>query len=142
MPQITYNVAMSLDGFIAPPDESSSWIVADESIDFNALYDRFDVFIMGRKTFDAIAEAGEYNLLRGMAKDRVFVISRTLKAEDHPEVTIVRDDYMELLREWKTQGDKHVWVMGGGWLAGDCLSAGILTSIEVAIVPVILGNGF
>lgn len=64
MAQIIYNVAMSLDGFISPPDESSSWIVPDRSIDFQALYNRFDVFLMGRKTHDAISAAGERNLLR------------------------------------------------------------------------------
>lgn len=38
MGRIRYNVATSLDGFIASPDGTTDWIVDDASIDFAALY--------------------------------------------------------------------------------------------------------
>lgn len=71
----------------------------------------------------------------------MFVISRTLQHAEHPKITIIQDSYVALLQRWK---DKrlNVWVMGGGWLAAQCLNAGLLTSIEVAVMPVVLSGGF
>lgn len=133
---------MSLDGFIAPPDESSSWIVADDSIDFQALYNRFDIFVMGRKTYEAISAARDYNLLRGLPKDRVIVLSKSMQADRYPSVTILQDGHLGMIEKMSREYQKSVWIMGGGWLAAECSDAGLLTSIEVAIMPVVLGDGY
>jgi len=42
---------MSLDGFIAGRNGEADWIVMDPDIDFQAHMDRFDTFLMGRRTF-------------------------------------------------------------------------------------------
>ena len=52
MRQLVYSVAASLDGFIAGPNGEHDWIVPDPSFDFNALWDRFDTLIMGRRTYE------------------------------------------------------------------------------------------
>ena len=51
--RLRYQVAMSLDGFIAGPNGEYDWIVMDPSIDFRALYGEFDTAVMGRKTYEA-----------------------------------------------------------------------------------------
>ena len=51
-PRIRYQVAASLDGYIAAPNGEHDWIVMDPDIDFGALFAQFDTFIMGRKTFE------------------------------------------------------------------------------------------
>ena len=38
MKRLRYQVAVSLDGFIAGPDGEYDWIVSDSSIDFGALF--------------------------------------------------------------------------------------------------------
>ena len=38
MRRLRYNVAMSLDGYIAGPQGEYHWIVEDPTIDFAALY--------------------------------------------------------------------------------------------------------
>ena len=50
--QIRYGVAMSLDGYIAGPQGEADWIMMDPDIDFAAMFDQFDTFIMGRRTFE------------------------------------------------------------------------------------------
>ena len=50
--RLRYQVAMSLDGFIAGPNGDYDWIVTDPAIDFTALYREFDTAVMGRKTFE------------------------------------------------------------------------------------------
>jgi riboflavin biosynthesis pyrimidine reductase len=49
MRQVVYSVAMSLDGYIAGPAGEGDWIVIDPEIDFDAMFARFDVILMGRK---------------------------------------------------------------------------------------------
>ncbi len=56
--RLRYNVAMSLDGFIAPPDHSTGWIVHGASIDFDGLYAEFDHFVLGRRTYELMRDQG------------------------------------------------------------------------------------
>ncbi|KAF3807846.1 hypothetical protein GCG54_00007581 [Colletotrichum gloeosporioides] len=141
MRKLRYNVATSVDGFIAPPDGSTDWIVMDSNIDFDALYAQFDAFLMGRKTYECMFAMGEQNPLRKQPKENLIVFSRTLKAEDHPAVTIVSKDVIGHVAELKNGEGRDIWLMGGGELAGLCLKAGMLDAVEAAIMPVMLGKG-
>jgi dihydrofolate reductase len=38
-------------------------------------------------------------------------------------------------------GDRHVWIVGGGDLAGQFADAGLLDEVLVSIAPVTLGGG-
>ena len=58
MRKVAYGGAMSLDGFIAGPNGEYDWIVMDPDIDFAAMMARFDTFLIGRKTFDAMRRMG------------------------------------------------------------------------------------
>jgi len=51
MPRIRYQVAVSLDGYIAGPKGDADWIIMDPEIDFDGLFAQFDTFIMGRRTY-------------------------------------------------------------------------------------------
>src|SRR5215213_4287726 len=53
MRQVVYSVAMSLDGYIAGPRGEADWIVMDPDINFDSIFARFDVILMGRKTYEA-----------------------------------------------------------------------------------------
>src|SRR6267142_9464 len=86
MRRVRYQVAMSLDGYIAGPKGEADWIIMDPEIDFGALFAQFDTFLMGRRTFAAAGAAGGFATGGGA---RTFVFSRTLRPEDHPRVMIV-----------------------------------------------------
>ena len=141
MRNLRYNCATSLDGFIAPPDRTTNWIVNDPSIDFEALYAEFGTFILGRKTYEELKAQGEHNPLKSHSKDSVFVVSGTLREEDCSEVTLIRDDIASRVRSLMEMDGKDIWLFGGAELAGLCLDAGLLTTIEVAIMPVLLQDG-
>jgi dihydrofolate reductase len=141
MMHLRYNVAQSLDGFIAPPDESTSWIVPDESIDFDALHASFDYYVMGRRTWD-IMRALEPNPCLNKPPGSIIVISRILRQEEHPHIAILREGYIEYIRRLKAKGGKGIWLMGGGWLAAECLEAKLLDGLDVAVMPVLLRDGF
>ena len=89
MRRLRYNVAMSLDGFIAGPRGEYDWITPDSGIDFAALYRQFGTLLMGRLTYDAMRAKGMSAKGMGM---KAFVVSTTLKPEQHPDVTIIASD--------------------------------------------------
>ena len=87
MPRIRYAVAMSLDGYIAGPRGEADWIIMDPDIDFGAIFAQFDTFLMGRRTFQAMAGAEG----PGVSGGKTFVFSRTLDPGAHPGISIVAE---------------------------------------------------
>ena len=75
----------------------------------------------------------------------VVVLSRTLSLSvaEVQGVTVLRDgrDVAAYIRGMKEREGKGIWVMGGGWVAGECLRGGLLDVVEVAVMPVVLGKG-
>lgn len=67
MRQIRYAVAMSLDGAIAGPNGETDWIITDSDIDFSEIISRFDTFLVGRRTFEAMHKSSlSLNVACGM----------------------------------------------------------------------------
>ncbi len=137
MRRIRYQVAMSLDGYIAGPKGEYDWIIADPEMDFAALFAEFDTFLIGRKTFETMGTAG----LGMFAGKKVIVFSRTLAQSDYPQVTIVADEGREMLTSLKAEPGKDIWLFGGGSLFRSLLDAGLVDTVEVAVEPVLLGGG-
>jgi dihydrofolate reductase len=137
MRRIRYSVAMSLDGYIAGPNGESDWIVIDPDIDFHALWASFDTLLLGRKTYEATRRPGSAGGMPGM---QVYVFSRTLRPADCPGV-IVSDNPKETLNALRAQAGKDIWLFGGGSLFRSLLQLGLVDSVEVAIIPVLLGSG-
>jgi dihydrofolate reductase len=128
---------MSLDGFIAGPNGEADWIIMDPEIDFQAMYSRFDTIVVGRRTFEVMKGAGGGGSMPGM---QVFVVSRTLRPQDHPGVTIV-DDPEGLMAQLRSRPGKDVWLFGGGSLFRSFAELGLVDTVEVAVIPVLLGEG-
>jgi dihydrofolate reductase len=136
--RLRYGVAVSLDGFIAGPNDEYDWIVMDPSIDFAAMYKEFDTAVMGRKTYEVLTAQGGHGALPGLD---VVVFSRTLPAATHPGVRIVNDDPREVVATLKAKPGRDIWLYGGGALFRSLLDAGLVDTVEVAVVPVLLGAG-
>jgi dihydrofolate reductase len=136
--RVRYGVAMSLDAYIAGPNGESNWIVDDPDIDFTEFFSRFDTLLIGRKTFEAMLKmGGGGGSWPGM---KSFVISRTMKQADHPDVTIARDA-VALVADLKAEPGKDIWLFGGGELFRSLLDAGLVDGIDVGVMPVLLGGG-
>ncbi len=136
--RLRYQVAVSLDGFIAGPSGEYDWIVMDPSIDFGALFKQFDTLVMGRKTYEPLIAQGGHGAQPGVD---VVVFSRTLPAATHPGVRIVNDDPREVVAALKKKPGRDIWLFGGGELFRTLLSAGLVDSVEVAVMPVLIGEG-
>jgi dihydrofolate reductase len=135
---LRYQVAVSLDGFIAGPNGEYDWIVMDPSIDFTALYKEFDTAVMGRKTYELLTAQGGHGAMPGLD---VIVFSRTLPAASYPGVRIFNDDPGEIVAALKSKSGRDIWLFGGGVLFRSLLDAGLVDTVEVAVMPVLLGAG-
>ncbi len=134
MRRIRYSVAMSLDGYIAGPNGEFDWIKTDPDFDFGALFKQFDTIIAGRGTFEAMAAAGRTSM-PGM---KTVVVSKTLRAEDYPDVVIVTA--LEALTDLKASPGKDIWLFGGGKLFHSLAEAGMVDTVEVSVMPILLGG--
>lgn len=137
--RLRYGVAISLDGFIAGTKGEFDWIVIDPAIDFGAMYREFDTAVMGRKTHEVMKAMGGHGALPGI--DDTVVFSRTLRPAAYPRVRITREDPRRVLQELKAKPGKDIWLYGGGQLFRYLLDAGLVDTVEVAVIPVILGAG-
>jgi dihydrofolate reductase len=108
----------------------------DPDIDFGALMAQYDTYLMGRKTYEM--SQGGPSLAKGT---RVVVFSTTMRPEDHPGVTVVSEDVAETCRKLKEEPGKDIWLFGGGELFASLLDAGVVDTVEIAVIPVLLGGG-
>lgn len=156
MRALTYYVGMTLDGFIAGPDGSVDvFPVGQAVLDFiaaefpetlpthvrgslgvTAIGSRFDTVVMGRATYAPALDAG---IISPYAHLNQYVVSSTLAASRDPQVQVVPDDPVALVRRLKQEPGAGVWLAGGARLAGSVLDE--IDQLVIKRYPVILGAG-
>ena len=139
MRKVIYGGAMSLDGFIAGPNGEYDWIVMDPDIDFAALMNRFDTFLIGRKTFEAMRRMGSASPAAPGIRNIVF--SRTLRPGDCPKSMTLSDDAAGFVADLRNTPGKDIALFGGGELFRSLLAVGLVDEVAFSVVPVLLGGG-
>lgn len=97
----------------------------------------FDTVLLGRNTYEATRRRGGEGGMPGM---RAIVFSRTLRREDCERVTVSNDPKESVAALRKAPG-KDIWLFGGGGLFRSMLDLRLVDSIELAVIPVLLGGG-
>ena len=135
---VRFGGAISLDGYIAGPQGEYDWIVIDPEVDFAAMMSRYDTFLIGRKTFEAMRKMG--SAIEDTAGIETIIFSRTMREADFPHVRIERDAE-RVVEELRAQPGKDIALYGGGELFRSLLRARLVDHVEVAVIPVLLGAG-
>lgn len=139
----TAYLGMSLDGFIAGPNDELDWLDELEHIDgVDYGYAQFmasvDAIVMGRRTFETVV-----GLVEEWPYDKpVLVMSSTL-TELPPRATaceIFAGSPTEVTAEAEGRGWSKLYV-DGGKLASSFANDGLLDELIVSVLPVALGDG-
>ena len=135
--RVRYSVAVSLDGFIAGPKGEFDWIIMDPTLDFDAYFKQFDTFLLGRRTFEMTRQGGAGGTTKGT---QTIVFSRSLRQSDYPDV-LITSKVAETISRLKKEPGKDIWLFGGGALFRSVLDAGLVDTVEVAVMPILLSQG-
>lgn len=157
MRELTYYIGVTLDGFIAGPDDEVDFYpvtpafaetLGTELADLQPAFvraarggadqplTRFDTVVMGRRTYEPALDQG---VLDPYSHLRTVVVSTTLQDPGHENVEIVRTDPVARVRELKAEDGLGIYLAGGAGLAGVLLDE--IDRLIVKKYPVIAGAG-
>jgi dihydrofolate reductase len=168
MAKVTVALAVSLDGYIAGPNDGTElplgeggaalfeWYFNGDTPSrhndrfklskrsaevFDAGIDSCGAVVTGRRTYDIAGAWGGDGPVPGRP---LFVLTHNVPAEV-PETsvpyTFVTDGIESAIEQAKVAaGDKYV-ALAGSQAVQQCLRAGLLDEIQVALVPLLLGGG-
>ncbi|GAA3350153.1 dihydrofolate reductase family protein [Amorphoplanes nipponensis] len=151
MPKTQFYTATSIDGFIADADNSLDWLFeVDEGGDnpFGTFFAGVGAFAMGATTYEWVLEHDA--LLENPIKwadyygdTPAWVFShRSLPPIPGANLTFVQGDVRPVHAAMaEAAGEKNIWIVGGGELAGAFADAGLLDELIVGVAPVTLGGG-
>lgn len=151
MSRVLFDTATSLNGWIADEQNSLAWLFAVDggaTPDDSLLPPDAGVLVEGSTTYewvlaesDILAHPEKWSEFHGDRPTFVFT-TRELPVPEGADVRFVSGsvaDVMPALRS--AAGERDIWVVGGGDLAGQFLDAGLLDQIAVSIAPVLLTGG-
>jgi dihydrofolate reductase len=159
MSSVIWHVTMSLDGFIAGPNDSMDWAVAQWSKDGETTRDievqrsmvaddvlkAAGAILGGRRWYDvAVRQFDGYDgIYGGQWKGPVFVLTHRPPDDDHhPAITFISVGLSDAIATARhAAAGKDVIVFGAN-LAAQCLRAGLLDEIVVHLIPVLLAPAF
>jgi dihydrofolate reductase len=145
-----YYTAASLDGFIATEDDSLDWLfplgdIADTG--YPAFIAEVGALAMGSATYEwMLRHAETVGAQTGSAwpyRQPAWVFtSRSLPAVPGADLRFVRGDVRPVHAAMRAAaGDRNLWIVGGGDLAGQFHDAGLLDELIVQVGSVTLGRG-
>ncbi len=147
-----YYTATTLDGFIADPDNSLDWLFTrkqedDGPLNYGEFFARIGALAMGSTTYEWILD---HEFAGKDPAEWKWPYEIPCWVFTHRQLTVVPDAPVEFTRAdvavvhkemISAAGDRNVWIVGGGDLAGQFADAGLLDEIIVSIAPVTLGAG-
>lgn len=148
MPHTVYYTALTLDGFLADENHSLDWLLKQDVGDDGPFgYSQFiagiGAIVMGSSTYEWVVEHQATTGEGWMYEQPTWVFSsRDLEPMQGADIRFVSGDVRPVHAEAAAvAGDKAVWIVGGGDLAGQFADAGLLDELIVSIAPVTLGKG-
>ena len=158
MSKVIWHITMSLDGFIAGPDDSMDWVVGEWSddgtntrdieVDRSSMADEVmhsvGAILGGRRWYD-VAERlydGVDGIYGGQWQGPVFVLThRPPKDAADDRVTFVSTSLADAVATARAAANGKNLAIFGANLAQQCLGAGLLDEIVIHLAPVLLGDG-
>ena len=158
MSDVIWHVTMSLDGFIAGPDDAMDWVVAQWSDNGGGVQDirveksavaeevmqTAGAILAGRRWYDIATQrlGGVEGIYGGAWNGPVFVLTHDPpRGEHHPAIRFIAGELADAVRTAHSAADGKSVVLFGASIPQQCLQAGLLDEIVIHLVPVLLGDG-
>jgi dihydrofolate reductase len=133
-------VAMSLDGCIADGRGGVAWLAPFEAAEygFAGFLAGIGTVLAGRVTYDQACGFGDWPY----AGKRVVVMTRRALGPDPPPgVEAAAGDVGTVVDRLRAETAGDIWLLGGAALAQACLQRDLVDSIELFVMPLLLGAG-
>jgi dihydrofolate reductase len=153
MGNVVIDMSMSLDGFIAAPNDNPeqglgedgmrlhNWAFDDPSVFervFGDLTENTGAVIMGRRSYDNSIEA--WGGKGPLGEVPCFVVTHRPLASQDPVFTVTDGIETALAKAREAAGDKRIGLMGAN-IDQQFLAAGLVDEIRIHLVDVLLGGG-
>jgi dihydrofolate reductase len=162
MSNVVLDMTMSLDGFIAGPDDDvkeplHNWLFNGDvpstvgdyfhtSKESAAVFDNLaktsGAIVAGRRTYDITSGWNGSHPFPGLP---MFVVSADIPKtvpQGSTSFTFVTDGVESAIRQAKqAAGHKNVYLLGGASIAQQCIKAGLVDEVTIHLVPILLCGG-
>jgi diaminohydroxyphosphoribosylaminopyrimidine deaminase / 5-amino-6-(5-phosphoribosylamino)uracil reductase len=142
-PFVVLKLAMTLDGRIAAPDGTSTWITGEEARrDVHHLRAECDAIVVGAGTVRADDPSLTVRMVEGRDPTR-YVLGRSGHVGESAKVqpcVEMQGELTEVLDELGRRGHLQLLVEGGASVAGAFHRAGLVDQYYVYIAPALLGG--
>lgn len=140
MTKVTVFLGLSLDGYIAGPNNELDWLnicqtEPPENTGFQDLVNSIDCMIMGRNTYDTVLPFGQWPY----EGKRVVVLTSRAANSKYGE-TFYSGSLINLIEDLKKEGIKHIYLDGGNTVRQG-LKANLVDELVLSWIPIILGKG-
>jgi dihydrofolate reductase len=157
MRKIITTTWVTLDGFIAGPNEAMDWV--GESFDEamgNYEYELVsgaDTLLLGRVTYQSFAGSwpqvpdnptaseGEKEYARKLNAMHKMVFSRTLLTAEWNNSQLIREVIPEEIEQLKREPGRDILIYGSASLVRTLTNLGLIDEYQLLVHPVILGSG-
>jgi len=149
MGNVFVHTMMSLDGFIAGPDDDMSWVLRHAGDMPSAVVDeviaRTGAVLAGRRVYDVgrrIQRPDARGLFGGRWKGPQFILTHTPPTDEtDPSHTFISGDIRDAVATALTAADGRDVLVLGANVVDQCLGAGLVAEILMHIVPELVGDG-
>jgi dihydrofolate reductase len=148
--RVTVHMAASLDGFVARRDGSVDWLETSDEYaagdhmtpDFVAAFlESIDCYVMGSHTYETALRFEAQGAGWSYGDKPTFVLTRRALPRSRASVEFHSGDLTQFIDGQLRPRFRHIWVVGGGALCGECLRRGLVDEVSVSILPIVIGDG-
>lgn len=132
--------AISLDGCLADARGEVGWLMPFEGQDYGLaeFLGGIGAILTGRATYDQARGFGDWPY----AGKRMAVLTRRpLEADPPAGVEAMEGDLASVVARLRTETAGDIWLLGGAAVAQACLALDLVDSLELFVIPVVLGAG-
>jgi dihydrofolate reductase len=155
MRKIISTTWITLDGFIAGPNEAMDWVMVDQEMGQyeDETVSAADMLLLGRVTYESFsgswphvpdnpgASEGEREYARKLNAMRKVVFSTTLPSADWNNSTLLREIAPAEIEKMKQEPGRDMLIYGSASLIRALTNHGLIDEYQLLVHPVILGDG-